>query len=85
MRINLNLNPNNNNAIDPLGTDSNKGGKTILNLANSNIGKSGATNTVEQKKEAARKQAMKLVSVASSGSPFSFRSLSCFLTSLYSF
>ena len=67
MRINLNLNPNNNNAIDPLGTDSNKGGKTILNLANSNIGKNGATNTVEQKKEAARKQAMKLVSDAFEG------------------
>ena len=45
MRINLNLNTNSNNAINPLGADNNKGGKTILNLANSNIGKNGITNT----------------------------------------
>ncbi len=67
MRINLNLNTNSNNAINPIGADNNKGGKTILNLANSNIGKNGITNTVEQKKEAARKQAMKLVSDAFEG------------------
>ncbi|MCR4990684.1 MAG: hypothetical protein K6A38_07465 [Lachnospiraceae bacterium] len=67
MKINLNHNLNSNNAINPLGTDNNKGGKTVLNFANSNIGKNGVTNTVEQKKEAARKQAMKLMSDAFEG------------------